>query len=419
MTGCAFHPIAGLPSTDDASDGSGDAAYLLLGAAGTTGTAPSFSDDASVGVTTAPQASLDASKAYYSAQSVVLTATTDGASVHYTTDGSDPSCASPEYATPIAVPANSVVQLNYMSCSDGLTDSSVVRATYVAAPALLGTYDSDSDALGVHASGDYAYLADWGNTEFDVVDVSDPASMTRVGGANIVGNPRNAFVDNGYAYIPYSGQGFRIFDLANPASPALVSTVNPGNAFDARVSGNTFYAATNVGLFVYDTTNKSSPALVGQDTSVTQVRALDVSGSYAYLARSTNGLSVVDVSSTTPVPVATHPVTAEDVSVSGNIAYVAGGTSGLIVVDVSNPAAPFTAGVYATSMDARGVHVNGTLVYVADALNGLMIFDVSDPASPALLASYATSDANGIHFANGYAYFADGSAGLHVFRVEP
>ena len=59
---------------------------------------------------------------------VALTTTTDGATIHYTTDGSAPSSASTAYTTAIAINATQTIKA--IAIKDGMTNSAVISATY-------------------------------------------------------------------------------------------------------------------------------------------------------------------------------------------------------------------------------------------------------------------------------------------------
>ena len=108
---------------------------------------------------------------------------------------------------------------------------------------------------------------------------------------------------------------------------------------------------------------------------------------------------------------------------TGGYAYVAGG--GLRVVDVSNPADPVETGFYAAGgiYEARDVYVAGNYAYLADWY-ALRVIDISDPAEPKQAGAYAwergiwSGAYIGVYAADGYAYVATESDGLHVFDVS-
>jgi outer membrane protein OmpA-like peptidoglycan-associated protein len=69
---------------------------------------------------------------YPSAQTVELSTTTPGATIHYTTDGSEPTAASPVYTGPIAVGSSTTVKA--ITVAPGMASSVVSSATYAVEP---------------------------------------------------------------------------------------------------------------------------------------------------------------------------------------------------------------------------------------------------------------------------------------------
>lgn len=69
-----------------------------------------------------------ASGNYISSVDVALATTTQGATIHYTTDGSAPTKSSPVYSGPI--PIQSTTKLRSIAVKSGMTDSTVSEATY-------------------------------------------------------------------------------------------------------------------------------------------------------------------------------------------------------------------------------------------------------------------------------------------------
>ena len=65
---------------------------------------------------------------YYEAQNVTIGCTTDGATIHYTLDGNDPTTSSATYSTPIAISETTTVKA--MAVKSGMNNSSIASATY-------------------------------------------------------------------------------------------------------------------------------------------------------------------------------------------------------------------------------------------------------------------------------------------------
>jgi len=111
----------------------------VLGASGVTvTTASEVAADAnlftvSAGVAAASPTFSPAAGTYSSAQTVTITSTTVGASIHYTTDGSTPSeTAGTLYATPVTVSSTETIQA--MAYGTGWLDSPVASAVYTIVP---------------------------------------------------------------------------------------------------------------------------------------------------------------------------------------------------------------------------------------------------------------------------------------------
>jgi hypothetical protein len=108
---------------------------------------------------------------FTSSVSVTLTCSTPGATIHYTTDGSTPTTASPAYTGPIPVTQTRTVRA--MATASGMTNSAVASATYtivqtVATPVLNpagGTYTNTlSVTITVGTSGATIHYTTDGST---------------------------------------------------------------------------------------------------------------------------------------------------------------------------------------------------------------------------------------------------------------
>ena len=69
---------------------------------------------------------------YTDPQSVTITCETEGAVIHYTTDGTEPTADSPVYSGPIPVTENLTIKA--IAVKDGMSDSAVVSAVYTIIP---------------------------------------------------------------------------------------------------------------------------------------------------------------------------------------------------------------------------------------------------------------------------------------------
>jgi len=96
-------------------------------------------------------------------------------------------------------------------------------------------------------------------------------------------------------------------------------------------------------------------------------------------------LEIVDISNPeNPVELSNilTPSSIRAVDISGDYAFLANYTSGLIIVDISNILDPFIVSYYETGSKAHDLVVEGSYVYVADEYDGLRIIDISDHTNP-------------------------------------
>ena len=309
-----------------------------------------------------------------------------------------------------------------------------------------------------------------------------PASLSLIHLVGQLGGVSRAVaVQGNYVYV---GVGPRLAilkldTLAGPGNPLFVgqTAVLPGIVESVAVQSDYAYVAIKEGLHVIDVRDPTLPAVVGEwqppeppETGVTRwINAVAVSGAYAYLAASSSGLRILDISNpNTPATVAAYttqhangialannyayvadagglyiinvnlpssPQLAtvfdfqvfDDVAVAGNYAYIAAGRSGLRIVDVSTPAAPVAAGsVWTAQGSAQRVAVAGTHAYIAvaawgDEPGGLSVINVAAPSTPQETGFFALSwpaSALGVAVMGDYAYLAVENLGLRTFDVS-
>ncbi len=201
----------------------------------------------------------------------------------------------------------------------------------------------------------------------------------------------------------------------------ISQTATPGFASFVAVSGDLAYvAASTSGLLIFDVSDPNQPLLVGQ-CPTTNARRVAVSGPHAYVADLVGGMKVIDVSDPN-VPSCVGQLDTDGevytVAVSGDLAYLADGLAGIQVVDISSPNAPARISGYNTPCKAYGVAVTGNHAFVADGEGGLAVIDVSDPNTPTWVnRCLLTGNPMSVTIAGQYAYVACGLGGLQVVDV--
>ena len=191
-----------------------------------------------------------------------------------------------------------------------------------AAPVVAGSYDTPNFATSTTLHGDQLFVADF-TSSLQILDVSEPTTPALLASYAPAGTPFDVAVEGNTAYLAMGANQVEIVDVTDPAAPAYVATANLGAPNALEVRGTTAYVATNspVGLAIYDLSNPASPALIGSCTTLGGTFTIDVevAGDRAFLAQSGQTIQTIDISDpTNPVVVAAFAMNGE----------VAGGNDG-------------------------------------------------------------------------------------------
>jgi hypothetical protein len=147
----------------------------------------------------------------------------------------------------------------------GLT---VVDVADPARPSIVSNFNPRIDCDGLALWKDYAVLYGHWESRLVLVDVADPAKPRQTG---VYQHDKGSFnqgevtVDGDFAYCT-SNNGLVIVNIADPAGPKLVRTVNvKGGIRDVAVKdGYVFVAAGKDGVRVFDVSDTAHPAEVGR-----------------------------------------------------------------------------------------------------------------------------------------------------------
>ena len=255
----------------------------------------------------------------------------------------------------------------------------------------------------------------------------------------------NVRVKDGLAYLARYGDGLRIVDVRNPANLVQVGHLpvestsgeiyNDVKLVDGPLGKRYALMASNLkAVVVVDVTNPAAPTIAGHFGSEPErssnVHTLAVDGTRAYLANTSAGLDIYDITvPTAPVKRGTfsHPAGRgylHDLYVSSARAYLNWWTAGFAIVDVSAPAAPALLGSFSgygevTSHSSWVTQVGGrTIALHGDEQYGarLHVVDVTEGSQSFArsLATWMTRPEVSIHnvMAMGHlailAYYHDG-----------
>ncbi len=325
-------------------------------------------------------------------------------------------------------------------------------------PKLLGRYIGGRKVYDFDIAGNYAYLA--AGDQMTVLDISDQtkptvvamytpseAVMNKFKGVRNVTYYTGIDVQDQHAYLAAAGL-VEIVNIADPAKPKSVGVYdNGGGANTPMVSGKHLYVSVNRdrsvyypafhGIAVFDVADPASPALAGslefpydwlKGKGGPALRWLD--GTTLYGVQPGSGLvDLIDVASPAAPKLVSEtklgsaqagvagPV---DIAVAGDAAYLADLQTGLSVIDVSDEAAPKTVGTFDQLGNdfMQGIAVANDHAYAGQNDGQLLVFDVKNTKKPDLLASYqAASSIERVRIAEKTAYLALGD-GFEIVDVS-
>lgn len=223
--------------------------------------------------------------------------------------------------------ANKRIFVLYVICSFviiGLSHSQNMPLSLQSESLFTGNYTA-----GVVAN-DYLYIAsDFGITVYNVTSLSNPNFVSRFGTS---GNAYDVAKFSDYLFVADGYNGLVILNVANPASPTLVSTTvldGIARALDVSDNGQACYIALeNGGLTYLNVSNPASPTIVTNHPTVSQSFGVDWEGGYVYLVTEDEFYSL---NPTTLSEIQTYalPGVGRDVLVHNNIIYVADKTQGV------------------------------------------------------------------------------------------
>lgn len=345
--------------------------------------------------------------------------------------------AEPMALTALSLPRDAAGAGRGMVIQDGLVYlANEVGLQVLAGPPwkTMGEYRTVSRVAAVAAANGMAYVGD-GDEAFHVFDVHDPSSPELVSTLEGIGAPDQVYLADGYAVLGLWNTGFAIVDVRQAQEPKpLAEELGSG---PLAVRGEAVYVIhpnrggiTGSRLSIYDTADPTAPrpvsALQVSGGDYTWLALLDhyvLLGTYALMEI----VDIADVRSPRKVgEVALDPpeqARYPAVAVEGRHVYLIRQSvvkpflADLLVYEFAPPAELRPMAALTLSRGSSGLVVAANHVYVVGA-NGLSVVDISDPAQP---RDVGVSDFGGekIVAEGDYLYIAGGSAGLLILRVSP
>jgi hypothetical protein len=150
------------------------------------------------------------------------------------------SCDTPGNADGIAIAGN------YAYVADGMSGLQIIDISNPINPHVIGSCLTPDYADGIAIAGNYAYVAD-SQSGLQIIDISSPTNPYIIGSCYIEAAIIKDLVLRGnYAYLANMGNSrINIVDISNPKNPILINTCFvPGGPSDIALAGNYAYVAS-------------------------------------------------------------------------------------------------------------------------------------------------------------------------------
>jgi parallel beta-helix repeat protein len=275
-----------------------------------------------------------------------------------------------------------------------------VKAGYAFAAVSRDTVATSGSPYTFRVYGNYAYVANNIGGWLDIIDISNPDSMKKVGSVRVIG-AHSISVSGRYAYLTTSGGAdtLHIIDVSNPAAPVHVSRTYAPGSFYTYIKGRYWYVPDFSGskLRIYDVSKPELPVLVSSTTITGGPASVWVEGGYAFVPKDVNdSLAVVNVSNPySPTIVKQIPTIGNpyNLSVQGRYLFVIGDDAtngGVDILDIQNMENPVR--VDTIKGVAWGVHPKGDLLYILFR-SSVQVYDIKNPYDARLLGSLTKGSA--------------------------
>jgi len=306
---------------------------------------------------------------------------------------------------------------------------------------LLGHLGGAAQAIVVR--GEYTYVGL--GPELAILDVSDPASIQRLGGLVAEGDVVDISLRGDNAYVAYQGDevtGLQVIDIRHATLPVSRVVLEMGCRTPSIAIEDTaaYFAYTacgpmwqNAGTYLYrlDISEPSHPTIdSSNDQFMSSYLAAEPRDGWLYTlweGPSPEGyygmyLKVFDVSDPSEmVEISTTQVASGSsaLALSGDHAFLAAGENGVQVVSISDPFNPSPLITHTLPGAAQEIFIDGDIAYLAAGDAGLQMVDISDPLNPSDAGSYAAEGSSAdVYISGDDAYLANGWSGVEIARLS-
>ncbi|MGE5424324.1 MAG: LVIVD repeat-containing protein, partial [Syntrophothermus sp.] len=207
-------------------------------------------------------------------------------------------------------PVRTEVKGNYVYVANSTTNAgggiNVVNVTNPAAPAVVTTYAGYADHVTVNGN---VVSFTGSSLPCTILTITDPAAPEFASDYQIPVFTSDVHVDGNYLYT--GNNGFRVFDISNPASPVQVGydTSDRAGAIVRTAGDLAVFIRESMGannpIMIMDITDPAHPALLGQYLTPVMTSDLEIKDHYAFVGCWWDGFRVIDFqNASNPIQVA-------------------------------------------------------------------------------------------------------------------
>ena len=275
----------------------------------------------------------------------------------------------------------------------------IIDVSNASNPVKLGEFVYDSGIFNAITLRDNYLFLGGRKGDLEILDVSDPTNITKVGNMSGTGDVWEIVFDGDLAFLASGNKGLVIVNVSVPENPVEIGNYNTNDLFamDVRVAGNIAFVANSNengnALVILDISNPKAPREIGhfEDKIYKEMsgHSVALNNSQLYLGTRGYGLFILDITNiTNPQKIAQHYFNTEpmggwgnyekiwDIFFKGKYILEAAGFNGLYILDASNLSKFELIGRF-NGHNSRHVHVDGDIVYLQDREDGIFIFKLT------------------------------------------
>lgn len=240
----------------------------------------------------------------------------------------------------------------------------------------------------IYINGNYAYSV--GNTEINIIDISNSDSMKVISTISNFSNKRTVRLKNGLLYTA-EDLGIVVTDVSDPFNPVFKYKILTQGATQYLFSEGNLVYLSSYGIVILDISDNANPKVLGTFNTFWGTDKIFKNDNYVYLVDGNiSGLRIIDVSFPNfPIEVIQIRPTISlitSVGVYDGYLYLAQGDS-LSIWDISG--GYFAAYVKTISLGGYCWEfvIKDNLLITAQNPGGILILDLTDPENPIIVSS--------------------------------